>query len=116
MLSLLLLDFNQYAIFFNSEHVILNFYALCTHLSLVEILYAQFDNLNIRDNISDENTRRNVLRMSVTLVEIELEPKQIALVKSLLRSCNYSGMIRVIDHTSAACFASKLIAFPICGF
>ena len=109
LVLLLLLDLNQYATVFNSEHARTIFYWFCTHLSHVEIWYAQFDNLNIRDNISDENTRRNVLRMSVTLVEIELEPKQIALVKSLLRSCNYSGMIRVSDHTSAACFRSKLM-------
>ena len=73
LVLLLLLDLNQYATVFNSEHARTIFYWYCTHLSHVEIWYAQFDNLNIRDNISDESTRLNALRMSVTLVETELE-------------------------------------------
>ena len=67
--------------------------------------------LNIRDNSSDENTRWNALRIPVTSVETELMFAQVSI---LVHGCNYSGMMRVIDHTSAACFLGKLVAFSIC--
>ena len=53
------------------------------------------------DNISDENALNNVFRIFQTLVYTELTCKQGA---RLVESCYQSGIMRVINHTSASCF------------
>ena len=82
-------------------------------LSILDIVHAQLVDLNIQDNNLNDNTLNDALRMAVASVDTEL---MLAQVSILDHSCDYSGLIQVIDHTSAACFANKLLDFRFACF